>query len=70
MRTTRSNFVFGLGIMLLVALACKFSATTAKHKQLKLGKKTRLLVARPAILVRVTQFTQSQRFLMPRKSSK
>ncbi|HZE71759.1 MAG TPA: hypothetical protein VE135_19800 [Pyrinomonadaceae bacterium] len=38
MRTTRSNFVFGLGIMLLVALACKFSATTANISSLKLGK--------------------------------
>ena len=30
--------MFGLGIMLLVALACKFSATTANISSLKLGK--------------------------------
>ena len=38
MQTTRSNLALGLGIMLLVALACKFSATTANISSLKLGK--------------------------------
>ena len=38
MRTTRSNFVLALGMLTLMALACKFSATTANISSLKLGK--------------------------------
>ncbi len=38
MRATRSNLVLGLGILIVVALACKFSATTASIGSVKLGK--------------------------------
>ncbi|HEV7860553.1 MAG TPA: hypothetical protein VGO91_18185 [Pyrinomonadaceae bacterium] len=38
MQTKRWNLVFGLGLLLVVALACKMSASTANISSLKLGK--------------------------------
>jgi hypothetical protein len=38
MRTPRRNLAFGLGPLLLVALACNYSATTANISSLKIGK--------------------------------
>lgn len=38
MRTQRRNFAFASGLLLFVALACKFSASTANISALKLGK--------------------------------
>jgi len=35
---TRLNSVFGLGLLVIVALACNFSASTANLSSLKLGK--------------------------------
>ena len=38
MSTKRSNLILGLGILIVAALSCKFSATTANISGLKLGK--------------------------------
>lgn len=38
MRTNRRTLFYGLGPLLLLALACNFSATTANISTLKLGK--------------------------------
>lgn len=38
MRTTRLNPLLGLGLLLAVALACNFSASTANISSLKIGK--------------------------------
>jgi hypothetical protein len=38
MLTRRRNLAFGLGLLLVAALACKFSASTANISSLKLGK--------------------------------
>lgn len=38
MRTNKWNLTFGLGLLLAVALACNFSASTANISSLKLGK--------------------------------
>lgn len=38
MRIQRWNFMLGLGLLLVVALACKFGASTANISGLKIGK--------------------------------
>jgi len=38
MRTPRSIFVISLGLLIALALACKFSASTANISSLKVGK--------------------------------
>lgn len=38
MRTQRWNLAFGLGVLLVAALGCSFSASTANISSLKLGK--------------------------------
>ena len=38
MRTERWNLVLGLGLLLVAALGCKFSASTANISSLKIGK--------------------------------
>jgi hypothetical protein len=38
MQTKRWNLAFGLGLLLIAALACNFSASTANISGLKLGK--------------------------------
>jgi hypothetical protein len=38
MRTTKSNLVLGLGFLLIAAIACKYSASTANISGLKIGK--------------------------------
>lgn len=38
MRSQRGNLLLGLGLLLVAALACKFSASTANLSSLKLGK--------------------------------
>lgn len=38
MRTKRWDFALGLGVLLVTALACSFSASTANISSLKLGK--------------------------------
>lgn len=38
MRTKRGNLPFGLGFLLVAALACNYSASTANISSLKLGK--------------------------------
>ena len=38
MQAPRSIFVFSLGLLVILALACKFSASTANISSLKIGK--------------------------------
>jgi hypothetical protein len=38
MGTNRGNLILGLGVVIIIALACKFSASTANISSLKLGK--------------------------------